>query len=39
MYNNCSITNTCDLFSKMFEVFNEMEMKINVSNNEIFTKL
>ena len=39
MYSNCSITNTCDLFSKIFEVFNEMEMEINVINNEIFTKL
>ena len=27
-----------DLFSKIFEVFNEMEMEINVINNEIFTK-
>ena len=39
MYSNCSITNTCDLFSKIFEVFNEMEMEININNNEIFTKL
>ena len=39
MYSNCSITNTCDLFSKIFEVFNEMEMAINVINNEIFTEL
>ena len=27
-----------DLFSRKFEVFNEMEMKINVINNKIFTK-
>ena len=33
------LSNTCDLFSKIFEVFNEMEMEINVINNEIFTKL
>ena len=33
------LSNTCDLFSKIFDVFNEMEMKINVINNEIFTKL
>ena len=39
MYSNCSITNTCDLFSKIFEVFNEMEMEIKVINNELFTKL
>ena len=40
MYSNCSITsNTCDLFSKIFEVFNEMEIEINVNSNEIFTKL
>ena len=39
MYSNCSITNTCDLFSKIFKVFNEMEIEINVINNEIFTKL
>ena len=39
MYSKCSITNTCGLFSKIFEVFNEMEMGINVINNEILTKL
>ena len=41
MYINCAITfsNTCDLFSRMFEVFNEMEREINVINNKIFTKL
>ena len=33
------MSNTFDLFSKIFEVFNEMEMEINVLNNEIFTKL
>ena len=33
------LSNTCDLFSKILEVFNEMEMEINVINNEIFTKL
>ena len=33
------LSNTCDLFSKIFEVFNEMEMEINVINNEIFIKL
>ena len=29
----------CDLFSRIFEVFNEMEMEINVINNKIFTKI
>ena len=33
------LSGTCDLFSKIFEVFNEMEMGINIINNEIFTKL
>ena len=33
------LSNTCDLFSRKFEVFNEMEMEINVINNKIFTKL
>ena len=33
------LSNTCDLFSRTFEVFNEMEMEINVINNKIFTKL
>ena len=29
----------CDLFSRIFEVFNEMEREINIINNKIFTKL
>ena len=33
------LSNTCDLFSRIFEVFNEMEMEVNVNNNKIFTKL
>ena len=33
------LSNTCDLFSKEFEVFNEMGMEINVIDNKIFTKL
>ena len=33
------LSNTCDLFSRIFEVFNEMEMETNVINNKIFTKL
>ena len=33
------LSNTCDLFSRKFEVFNEMEMEINVINNKIVTKL
>ena len=33
------ISDTYDLFSRIFEVFNEMEMEINVINNKIFTKL
>ena len=33
------LSNTRDLFSRKFEVFNEMEMEINVINNKIFTKL
>ena len=33
------LSNTCDLFSRKFEVFIEMEMEINVINNKIFTKL
>ena len=32
------LSNTCDLFSTIFEVFNEMEMEINI-NNKIFTQL
>ena len=42
MYSNCAITSFTHLwllFSIMFEVFNGMEMEINVSNNKIFTKL
>ena len=32
------LSNTCDLFLRIFEVFNEMEIEINVINN-VFTKL
>ena len=32
------LPNTCDLFSRIFDVFNEMEVEINVINNKIFTK-
>ena len=32
-------SNNCDLFSRIFEVFNEMEMEINVIINNIFTKI
>ena len=32
------LSNTYDLFSRIFEVFNEMEMEINVINNKNFTK-
>ena len=32
------LSNTCDLLSRIFEVFNEMEMEINVTNNKNFTK-
>ena len=32
------LLNNCDLFSRIFEVFNEMEMKIKVINNKNFTK-
>ena len=32
------ISNTCDLFSRKFEAFNEMEMEINIINNKISTK-
>ena len=28
------LSNTCDLFSGIFEVFNEMEMEINAINNK-----
>ena len=31
------LSDTCGLFSRIFEVFNEMEMEIN--NNKVFTKL
>ena len=33
-----SFLNTCDLFSRIFDVFNEMEMEINIINNKNFTK-
>ena len=33
------LSNTCDLFLIIFEVFNEMEIEINVINNKIFVKL
>ena len=33
------LSNTCDSFSRKFEVFNEMEMEINAINYKIFTKL
>ena len=43
MYSNCAITSFkhCDLFSIIFEVFNEMEieMEINVIKNKISGKL
>ena len=32
------LPNICELFSRLFEVFNEMEMEINVINNKNFTK-
>ena len=32
-------SNTCDLFSRKSEIFNEMKMEINVINNKTFTKL
>ena len=32
------LSNTCDLFSRIFEVFDEMEMEINVINNKNFAK-
>ena len=40
MYSHCVITSFkhCDFFSRIFEVFNEMEMEINVINNKNFTK-
>ena len=33
------LSNTCDLFSRKFEAFNEMVMEINFINNKIFTRL
>ena len=33
------LSNKCDIFSRKFEVFNKMEMEINVIHNKIFTKL
>ena len=33
-----SLSNTFYLFSRTFEVFNEMEMEVNVINNEKFAK-
>ena len=33
------LSKTYDSFSRKFEVFNEMEMEINVINYKIFTKL
>ena len=33
------LSNTYDLFLRIFEVFNEMEIEMNVINNKIFTKL
>ena len=32
-------SNTCDLFLRIFEVFNEIKIEIKVINNKIFTKL
>ena len=32
------LSNTCDLFLRIFEVFNEMEIETKVINNTIFTK-
>ena len=32
------LSNTCDLFSRIFEVFNEMEVEISVVNDKNFTK-
>ena len=32
------LLNICDLFSRIIEVFNEMEMEINIISNKIFTK-
>ena len=33
------LSKTCDLFLRKFEVFNEMEIEMNVINNKISTKL
>ena len=33
------LLNNCDLFSRISEGFNKMEMEINVINNKIFTNL
>ena len=34
------LSNTYDLFSRIFEVFNEMEMEMEINDiNKIFTKL
>ena len=33
------ILNTCDLFSRIFEFLNEMEMEINIINNKMSIKL
>ena len=33
------LSNICDLFSRIFEVFHEVEREIDVINNKIFTKL
>ena len=33
------LLNTCDLFSKIFEVFNEIEMEISFINNKVFKNL
>ena len=40
MYRNVQslLSNNCDLFSRIFEVLNVMEMEINVNNNKNFTK-
>ena len=32
------LSNTCDLFSRIFEDFNEMEVEISVVNDKNFTK-
>ena len=39
MYSNWSLLSNTYLFSKIFEVFDETEMEINVINNGIFAKL